>query len=282
MKYQILILLLTCSLGAGAAETASDANAAYEQGVALRDSDPTAARQAFERADQQGNSRAAVQLGILYANGDSVPRDDKKAYGFFAKAAAAGQREALYNKGLFLLDGRGGTRHLKEALASLEAAAAAGSVPAHIKLADLYYFGSEGIGKNYALALPHVKAAATAGDAWACNILGTMAEFGHGMKTDLSAARKWFTDAAEQGNAKAQGNLGRLLRSGNPTDMEKVECYKWLKLSSMQGNSMAAYHLAAHSRSMTSAQTAEGEQEISNFSASRKEKTPVVRSQTTP
>jgi uncharacterized protein len=264
----LLILMLALSSAAVVAEVSTDATAAYAQGLTLKDHDPVAARQAFESADLQGHSLAAVQLGMLYADGKGVAQDDGKALGYFVKAAASGQREALYNKGLFLLEGRGVPRDLNGALASFGASAAAGSLPAHTKLADLYYFGTKGMKKDHALALPHVKVAAAANDPWACNILGTMAELGQAMERDSSAARYWFRVAAEQGHAKAQGNLGRLLRSGDPTHWEKVECYKWLKLSSLQGISMSTYQLGFHTRSLTAGQIAEGEREVANFMAS--------------
>lgn len=272
MRLQILILMLAWPSGAAFAETPAEAATAYEQGLALKDCDPAAARKAFENADRQGHAHAAVNLGILHANGTGVPKDDSRAFSYFTKAAALGQREALYNKGVFLLEGRGVSRDLSGALVALEAAAAAGSVPAHIKLADLYYFGSTGLEKNHGLALPHVKAAAVARDAWACNILGTMAELGQGMKADRSFARYWLTVAAEQGHAKAQGNLGRMLRKGRPNSREVVESYKWLKLSSLQGIAMSTYQLGVHRRSMTSAQIAEGERQILQYNESRAQK----------
>jgi TPR repeat protein len=269
MKPPLFVLFLACLFSPCTAEIQADARTSYEQGVALRESDPGSARQAFERAEKEGDPRAAVQLGILHANGTGTLKDDAKAYSYFAKAAASGQREGLFNQGLFLLEGRGAPRDLKGGIAALTAAAAAGSIPAHVKLADLYYFGAEGLEKSYPLALPHVEAAAASGDAWACNILGTMAEMGQAMKVDRLAARHWFTQAAVQGNAKAQGNLGRLLRGGKPSHHDKVESFKWLKLSSLQGISMSTYQLELHRRSMTAAQIAEAERAVLEFNNRR-------------
>jgi uncharacterized protein len=269
MKRTVFLLLSLLSVTCPG-EIQADARASYEQGVALKESDLNLARQAFERADELGEPRAAVQLGIIHANGTGTPKDDAKAYACFAKAAASGQREGLFNQGLFLLDGRGTPRDLKAGLAALSAAATAGSIPAHVKLADLYYFGADGLEKSYPLARPHVEAAAASGDAWACNILGTMAEMGQAMKVDRLAARHWFTVAAEQGHAKAQGNLGRLLRGGKPTHHDKVEAFKWLKLSSLQGISMSTYQLEFHRRSMTAAQIAEAERAVVEFNHRRR------------
>ena len=191
----LLYLTLLISAGGACATPAQsdDAAAVYEQGIGFQsgkdgEPDPVAARQAFEKAASQGHARAAVQLGIIHANASGVPKDDARAFEYFSQAAAAGQREGIYNKGLFLLQGCGASRDLNAALTSLAAAAEVGSIPAHVKLAELFYFGAEDLEVDRARALPHVKAAAATGDAWACNMLGTMAELGYAMPVDRQAA----------------------------------------------------------------------------------------------
>jgi TPR repeat protein len=268
-------LILTFLMVASAAR--ADATADYEKGLALQSAketkpDPVAARQAFEKAAAEGHALAALHLGLLHASGSGGPRDDARAFRYFSQAAAASQPEGLYNKGLFLLQGRGVPRDVAAALSSLSAAAGAGFIPAHIKLADLYYFGADDLKRDRARALPHVKAAAVAGDPWACNILGTMAEYGHAMPVDRNASLHWFTVAAKKGNAKAQGNLGRLLRSGDPTPQDIVNSYMWLKLSSLQGNTVATYLLKDHVLGMTVEGIAEGDRAVEDFNRSLAEK----------
>ncbi|RYD36677.1 MAG: sel1 repeat family protein, partial [Verrucomicrobiaceae bacterium] len=233
VKLRTAIFLLVLPLApVGRSEPAAD----YEAGVALLPgkttaADTAAAREAFERASSQGHVLAKVQLAILLSNGSGGPRDDTRALALFSEAAETGQREALYNKGLFLLQGRGAPRDLSVALEALGSAAAAGSVHAHIKLADIFYFGDRDLKADRGRALPHVKAAAMAGDAWACNILGTMAEQGYEMPMDRKMAISWFTVAARKNNIKAQANLGRMLKEGNRTSSDKVAAYKWLSLA---------------------------------------------------
>lgn len=268
MKRLAIVWLFVVPVALAAAP--EDAVTSYQQGVSHLTAkdvppDPAAARQAFRQAADQGHSLAALQLGMLYAKGIGGLRDDAEALRCFSAAAAVGQREALYNKGLFLLQGRGAPRDVDAGLTALAAAAETGSIAAHIKLADTHYFGGEGIPANRARALPHVKAAAAAGDAWACNILGTMAEFGYEMKPDHNAALHWFGVAAEQGDPKAQGNLGRLLRIGTSNPGTRILAYVWLRLSSLQGEITAAYSLKDHVISMTPHEIAEGDQAVEKF-----------------
>lgn len=262
----VLVLSFLMLLGDAGADPAAD----YARGLALQSAeatapDPAAAREAFEKAAAKGHTLAALQLGMMHANGSGGPRDDARAYHYFSEAAAAGQREARYNQGLFLLKGRGVPRDVPAAILSLSAAASEGSLPAHIQLADLFYFGTDGLKPDRARALPHVKASATAGDAWACNILGTMAEYGQAMPVDRNAALHWFSVAAQKGNAKAQGNLGSLLRTVDPTAEGKVKAYLWLKLASLQGNTMATYLLNDHQLGMSADQIAEGDRAVEEF-----------------
>ena len=146
-----------------------------------------------------------------------------------------------------------------------EKAAAQGSMDARLRLADFYYFGSDGLAKDYQKALPHVKAAATAGNPLAQNLLGTMFEFGHGVDVSRADAMHWFREAALQGNAKAQSNLGRLIRSGDPHGRDAVAVYQWLKLASDQGETTATVMLADLEPSLTAAQKSEAEDRIRKF-----------------
>ncbi|MES2440236.1 MAG: tetratricopeptide repeat protein [Verrucomicrobiota bacterium] len=263
MKLRTILFLLALPL-------ACVRGAEYEAGPALlagknTASDPIAARAAFEKGASLGQVLAKLQLGILCSNGTGGPRDDARALSLFSEAAAAGQREALYNKGLFLLLGRGGPRDLDAALTTLAESAAAGSVHAHVKLADLFYFGTEGLKQDRTRALPHVKAAAEAGDAWACNILGTMAEYGYAMPMDRGIALHWFMIAAGKNNAKAQANLGRMLRADKPTPADQVQAYMWLRLAAEQGDPAAKILLADHVLGLSPAQRSEGDGMISEF-----------------
>jgi uncharacterized protein len=252
------------------AEESVGASVAYEQANAilkgpLAEKDLSKARQLLQIAADQGDPKAKGALGCMLAEGAGGPKDDALALEYFSQAAKAGQVESLYNQGAFLLRGRGAPRDLASALECLSAAAEAGSVHAQVKLADIYYFGVEGIEKDHARALPHLKRATAAGDAWACNILGIMAEYGYSMPRDSTAALHWFTVAANKGNAKAQGNLGRLLRFRKPTEENRLKAYVWLKLSSLQGDSLATYHLSHQRLSMSPAQIIQGDLEIEKF-----------------
>src|SRR5579864_3752491 len=56
-----------------------------------------------------------VNLAIMLKNGDGAPRDDRQAFGWFLKAAEAGDARSQYEIGLAFEDGRGTERNDSQA-----------------------------------------------------------------------------------------------------------------------------------------------------------------------
>jgi uncharacterized protein len=230
--------------------------------------DLTKARACFESASQTGHPKAKGALGYMLLQGLGGPKDEAAASRLLRAAADAGITSAQVNLGGIHEKGTGVPRNLSKAASLYEIAARSGSVDAHLRLMGIHYFGAEGMPVDYAKALPHVKAAALAGDARARNILGTMCEFGQAMKSSRFDAMHWFREAANQGDAKAQGNLGRMIRAGNMTEREIIEAYRWLKLAASRGDESARRHLAEHLSGMSPAQIESGNREVAVFGKS--------------
>src|SRR5262249_56082979 len=102
-KRAIAIILLMASLAAPvAAEPFEDAAAAYGKG------DYATALQLFRPLADQGMARAQVILGVMYANGQGVPKSDTEAMKWYRLAADQGDAGAqtalggIYANGLRL------------------------------------------------------------------------------------------------------------------------------------------------------------------------------------
>ncbi len=229
------------------------------------DKDPAKARGLFQAAAEFGSAEGKGLLGFMLAEGLGGPRNDREAVRWLREAAESGLASARFNYGGMLETGRGVPRDMAAALDWYEQAAAQNFSHARLKLANRYYLGAPGISPDHAKALPHVKAAAVAGDPWAQNVLGTMFEFGQATKPDPALARQWFRLAAEQGDAKAQSNLGRMFRYGNPDGKDPVLAYKWLKLSAMQGEVTAQMLLKDLAPILTDRQKRQAEDCIASF-----------------
>lgn len=64
---------------------------------------------------EQGDARAQFSLGLLYENGDGVPRDYAKARRWYEKAAAQGEAKAQFYLGMQSAYGQGGPLDLVQA-----------------------------------------------------------------------------------------------------------------------------------------------------------------------
>ena len=71
--------------------------------VLLAQDDLNTVRQAAE----QGDATAQYNLGVMYANGRGVPKDDTEAVRWYRLAAEQGQADAQYGLGIMYATGRG-------------------------------------------------------------------------------------------------------------------------------------------------------------------------------
>ena len=86
---------------------------------------------------EQGDARAQYYLGLLYENGDGVPRDYEKAREWYEKSAAQGEANAQFYLGLLSAFGQGGPLDLAQAHMWYSLAAGNGHVGAAVYRNDL-------------------------------------------------------------------------------------------------------------------------------------------------
>jgi len=115
---------------------------------------------------KQGHAGAQYQLGLLYANGQGVPKDDVQARQWYEKAAVQGHAEAQVNLGSLYDYGRG--------------------VPQDFKLAAKWY-----------------RRSADQGNELAQRRLGLLYERGDGVPQDYVQAYMWYRLGAAKGGASA-------------------------------------------------------------------------------
>ena len=106
-----------------------------------------------------------------------------------------------------------------------------------------YYFGTEGMAKDYTKAFKLFLPAATEGHAEAQFVLGYMYEYGQGTTKDYTKAVSWYKRAADQNHASAQCNLGLLYERGNGVTQNYTEAYNYYMKSAAQGSSLALNNL---------------------------------------
>ena len=76
---------------------------------AAKSGDFASAKKIWERGHANGNDEATRNLGVMYANGDGVKKDLKKAFEYYLKASEAGNLKATFSVVSFLYNGKGTT-----------------------------------------------------------------------------------------------------------------------------------------------------------------------------
>ena len=207
---------------------------------------------------EQGDADAQYALGLMYATGMGVLRDDGEAVLWYRKAAEQGNAMAQLDLGFMYSNGEGVPKDDGEAVLWYRKAAEQGNAMAQFNL-GLHYANGEGVPKDDREAVLWYRKAAEQGDASARLNLGFMYSNGEGVPKDDGEAMLWYRKAAEQGNAMAQFNLGLRYANGEGVPKDDVQAYAWANLAAAQGDESARELRAGLSGYMTQAQIAEAQ-----------------------
>lgn len=188
------------------------------------------------------NAEVQVNLGIMYANGNGVAKDDGEAVKWYRKAAEQRNANAQHNLAMCYHSGNGITRSDKKAAEWLHKAAEQGHADAQCTLGRLYAFG---VGVDYDAdeAVRWFRKAAKQGNARAQNSLGACYDSGMGVVKDGTEALKWYRRAAEQGYADAQCNIGECYEKGIGVPRDVDEAVMWYRRAASRGCDRAQCNL---------------------------------------
>jgi len=118
---------------------------------AYRRGDYATALHEWQPPAEQGHADAQYHLGLLYANGQGVPKDDVQAWQWYEKAAVQGHAEAQANLGILYDYGRGVQQDFKVAVYWLRLSAKQGNDSAQRRLGFMYERGA-GVQQDYVQA----------------------------------------------------------------------------------------------------------------------------------
>jgi uncharacterized protein len=163
---------------------------------------------AYRKAVDKGSTAAMVELGILYAAGSGVAKDEAQARALFERAAAAGNPRGAVNL-MALASSGGAAADPAKTRALLARAAETNSAEAQYQLGQMM---AEGIGgpKDDVAARALFEKAAAQGHAGALERMGAFAQSGRGGPQDSSAAKAYYEKAAALGNEDAKAALKRV------------------------------------------------------------------------
>ncbi len=161
----------------------------------------------WRRAADKGSTSAMVELGVAYATGAGVAKDEAAASKLFERAAQGGNQRGVSN--LAALSGKGGAASADPARSrSLLAKAAETNAEAQFQLGLMLQDGVGGP-KDDAGARNLFEKAAAQDHPGALERMGAFAKEGRGGAQDSSAAKAYYEKAAALGNDDAKAALKR-------------------------------------------------------------------------
>jgi TPR repeat protein/uncharacterized membrane protein YhaH (DUF805 family) len=224
-----------------------DPDAQYKLGVMYADGQGVVknehtAVQWFQKAAEQNNASAQNALGYMYDNGRSVIKNERTAVEWYQKAADQGFANAQYNLGFMYANGRGVVKNERTAIQWFQKAADQGYAEAQYNLGIMYDNG-RGVIKNERTAVEWYQKAADQGIAVAQNALGYMYDNGRSVIKNERTAVEWYKKAAEQGDAVAQNNLGLMYDNGRGVIKNERTAVQWYQKAAEQGYASAQNNL---------------------------------------
>ena len=172
------------------------------------------------------NPAALVARGSLHFHGDGVRGDKALAFGFFARAAAAGHAAGQYHLGYAYLTGAGPSHDLEEARTWLERAAEQGHAAAMVQLAASYRtaFTDQ---PDPEQATHWYERAVEAGSAEAPVALGYMVRSGELEDVSAAQAAAYFKQGAERGSGNGMANLAHAYMTGKGLQQDFGAARQW-------------------------------------------------------
>ena len=207
----------------------------YTQGQGLPKDDAQGV-QWLTRAAQQGHVRAQGSLGYRYLNGEGVPEDDVLAVLWFTLAAEQGDASAQYWLSRMYYNGEGVAKDDSQGFQWLTRAYEQGFYIAAPELMITYTTDFRGVPENAIEAVQWFTRTAEQGDSFAQHILGEM--FADGITVPVESdteAAQWYARAAGQGYAPSQYELGNMYYNGEGVLQDYTQAVQWFTRAAEQG-----------------------------------------------
>ncbi|HEY7096789.1 MAG TPA: tetratricopeptide repeat protein [Terriglobales bacterium] len=189
----------------------------------------------FQRAAQEGDPAAQVNLAVMYLNGWGTDKNEGAALHWLRAASDQRFPRAYFNLGVVYLQGLGVRGDVKEAFKWFETGAEANDSDAQ---ANLGYMYDQGLGctRSTATAASWYRKASDAGNPLGQYNLADLTLRGEGVSQNDAEAFRLFQKAADQGHTGALIKLGYMYAQGLGTKEDKETAYAWLWAASLAGD----------------------------------------------
>ena len=237
----------------------------YANGIGVMKNEVEAVKCYLKAADQ-GHAEAQYLLGLSYDNGTGVVKNEVEALKWYHKAADQGNADAQYLLGISYYNGEGVVKNEVEAAKWYLKAADQGHAEAQYLL-GLSYDNGTGVVKNKVETLKWYHKAADQGHAEAQYLIGLSYDNGEGVVKNEVEAVKWYLKAADQGHACAQFNLGVSYANGEGVVKNDMLAYQWILIAAANNAPTAEENIPAFEARITDDQRAEGQRLATEWQA---------------
>lgn len=197
----------------------------------------------FLRSAKGSYVPAFIALGGLFSDVSTDDYNPTLAFEYYSRAAAQGNVDGLYNRGLMLSQGVGCRGDAELARECFEKGAKQKDMRCLCSLGICYEYGI-GCDIDYVRAVECYSQAADRAYAAAVNNLGGCYYYGHGVARDRKKALELFERAALFGDTNAMTRLGLCYESGVDCEKDTKKAFGYFQRASQYNNAIAAYKTA--------------------------------------
>ena len=190
------------------------------------------------RDDDERKADLAFEMGMAYKNGDGVEQDPEMAIAFFKIAAELGHMLAQMAVGSYYY----ALNDCYEAIKWIGMAAEMGNAEALFNM-GIFYLEGMGCDQDMEKCANYLHRAARRRHPEAQFAYADLLSNGWGIELDEKRAMKWYLDAAENGHVEAMYRLGEIYAEGRIVPEDLAAAAKWYNAACEKGHRMAAQKL---------------------------------------
>ena len=190
------------------------------------------------RDDDERKADLAFEMGMAYKNGDGVDQDPEMAIAFFKIAAELGHMLAQMAVGSYYY----ALNDCYEAIKWIGMAAELGNAEALFNM-GIFYLEGMGCDQDMEKCANYLHRAARRRHPEAQFAYADLLSNGWGIEQDEKRAMKWYLDAAENGHVEAMYRLGEIYAEGRIVPEDLAAAAKWYNAACEKGHRAAAQKL---------------------------------------
>lgn len=214
---------------------------AYRHGIGGVQIDLAEAAKLLQLGVDRGEPEAMSDLGVAYALGKGVKKDEFRALDLFQRAAETGDLDAIFNLAITRFFGRLGTsKDVDEAIRLMQKSADNGLPLAQLRLGMILASREKRVTpeahRYVTSAREQIERFANQGSAPARTALGEIYENGIGVTKNPGKAFNLYLMAANHSNVTAMTRLGIAYFDGVGIEKNSTEGKQWLEKAAMMGS----------------------------------------------